>query len=349
MSKKKGKSAIVLIILAVAVIAGCFIAYEKLNGFDIQEAAYIYIDSDDDADSVRQKIVDNGKPKCISMFDALKMPLKFDSTFRTGKYEINNGMSILNLMRNIRNHNQVPVNLVVPSGLRTNEDIASRLTKNIMLDSATVASFLNDEGMLQKYDLDFESVNGFFIPNTYEVWWDMPLDALMDRMAKEKKAFWTSERIAKLDNLKDYSEIAWTEADVMNLASIVESETANNAEKPAIAGLYINRMKIGMPLQSDPTIKFALKDFALRRILNEHLKVNSPYNTYINPGLPPGPICIPSIASIDAVLNFQKHGYLYMCAKEDFSGTHNFAVTYGEHLKNAAKYTMALNARKIFK
>ena len=178
-----------------------------------------------------------------------------------------------------------------------------------------------------------------FVPNTYEVYWDTPVEKFLDRMKKESDRFWNSERKAKADKLQ------LNPVEVITLASIVDEETANNAEKPMIAGMYYNRLKQHMPLQADPTIKFALQQFELRRIYTKLLSVVSPYNTYRNEGLPPGPIRIPSVAGIDAVLNLVHHDYLYMCAKEDFSGTHNFAKTYPEHLANAAKYSAALDAR----
>ena len=180
-----------------------------------------------------------------------------------------------------------------------------------------------------------------FIPDTYEVYWNISLDKLMKKMEKANNNFWNEERTTKANAM------GLTKDEVATLASIVDEETANNSEKPMIAGMYFNRLKKGMPLQADPTIKFALKDFALRRIYHKLLTVDSPYNTYKNQGLPPGPIKIASVAGIDAVLNYVHHDYLYMCAKEDFSGTHNFAVTYSEHLQNAAKYTKALNNRGI--
>ncbi len=180
-----------------------------------------------------------------------------------------------------------------------------------------------------------------FVPNTYDMYWDVSIDNLLQRMKKEHDRFWKGDREAKA------AQINLTPAEVATLASIIDEETTDNAEKPMIAGMYINRLRVGMPLQADPTIKFALKQFELKRIYNKLLDTDSPFNTYANKGLPPGPIKIASIKGIDAVLNYVKHDYLYMCAKEDFSGSHNFAKTYQEHLKNASKYTQALNARGI--
>ena len=182
-----------------------------------------------------------------------------------------------------------------------------------------------------------------FIPETYQVYWDISIEDFFARMKKEHNKFWNEDRRLKAKT------IGMTPEEVCTLASIVEEETNNNDEKPMVAGLYINRLHTGMPLQADPTIKFALQDFSLRRITNQHLSIQSPYNTYLNTGLPPGPIRIPSPKGLDSVLNYVKHNYIYMCAKEDFSGTHNFASNYADHMVNARKYWKALNERKIFK
>ena len=202
-------------------------------------------------------------------------------------------------------------------------------------------STLYNPTICETMNLDTANISCLFIPDTYEVYWDISIDELLKRMQKESARFWNDERIAKA------SALGLTPNEVITLASIIEEETANNSEKPAIAGMYINRLKQNMPLQADPTIKFALKQFELKRIYHNMLTLESPYNTYLNTGLPPGPIRIPSIKGIDAVLNAESHNYLYMCAKEDFSGTHNFARTYNEHLVNAAKYRRALNMRGI--
>ena len=182
-----------------------------------------------------------------------------------------------------------------------------------------------------------QTIPAMFIPNTYEMYWNISAGKLMQRMKREYTAFWTETRRSRAEK----AGISPVEAAI--LASIVEEESAATEEYSIIAGLYINRLHRGMPLQADPTVKFALGNFTLHRILHEHLNVDSPYNTYLYSGLPPGPIRIPSIAGVDAVLNYSKHHYLYMCAKEDFSGKHNFAASLAEHNRNAGRYQAALN------
>lgn len=326
--------------------AGGFYLYK--SGFTVKDRVAIYIDTDDNIDSVRHKIESTTEPQSMMAFDVFAKVFSLSDHIRTGKYEVTSDLSMLKLIRHIRNHNETPVKLVVPS-VRTIQDMAGRLADHLMLDSATIANRLIDNAQLQSLGYTVEKVPALFVPNTYEVYWDISIDEFIARMQKENDAFWTKERMAKLAEVSEYAGREMNKIDVVTLASIVDSETANNAEKPNIAGLYLNRLRINMPLQSDPTVKFALADFALRRILKAHLSVDSPFNTYKNTGLPPGPICIPSVAGIDAVLNHASHNYIYMCAKEDFSGTHNFAESYSEHLKNAARYTLALNQRKIFK
>ena len=237
---------------------------------------------------------------------------------------------------------QEPINLTV-SNVRTLDRLARSIGKQLMIDSTEIATVMNDTIFQKRMGYKKETMSSLFIPETYQVYWDMSVDEFFERMQKEHEKFWNQQRLAKAES------IGMTPEEVSTLASIVEEETNNNEEKPMVAGLYINRLHKGMPLQADPTIKFALQDFGLRRITNEHLNVNSPYNTYLNAGLPPGPIRIPSPIGIDAVLNYAKHDYIYMCAKEDFSGTHNFASNYADHMKNARKYWNALNERKIFK
>lgn len=296
-------------------------------------ARTIYVDGDDTTDSVITKM-DGG---CVAR--VLCRVLKYHP--RTGKYVVaEGGENTFVVFRRLRNGQQTPVNLTIPQ-VRTMDRLAGYLADRLMMDSAQVAQSFADPAFCQRYGYTVQTLPALFIPNTYQVWWDITLDGFMQRMQKENKNFWTEERVSKAQ------KAGFTNEEIVTLASIVDEETANNAEKPMVAGMYIRRLQVGMPLQADPTVKFAVGDFSLRRIYHKHLEVESPYNTYRNTGLPPGPIRIPSIAGIDAVLNYVHHDYIYMCAKEDFSGSHNFARTYAEHLQNARKYTQALNQRNI--
>lgn len=298
---------------------------------------HIYIDEDDTADSVRVKI-EKSVTSTTSGFSILSFLSGYE--VKTGCYAIEPDESMFRLFRKLKQGRQSPVRLTIPN-VRTMDRLAGTLGKELMLDSATFARHFADSAFCEHYGYDTATLACLFIPNTYEVYWNTSLEKFMQRMQKENKAFWTEERLEKA------RQANMTPNEVVTLASIVDEETANNAEKPMVAGMYINRLNTGMPLQADPTIKFALKNFSLRRIYHNMLDADSPYNTYRNTGLPPGPIRIPSIAGIDAVLNYVKHDYLYMCAKEDFSGTHNFARTYAEHLANAARYSAALNKRGV--
>ena len=293
---------------------------------------FIYIDRDDTQDSVRAKSALGWRWDIYNKVFCYRL--------RTGRYRLHPGTTYIGLYRQLRNGAQEPMNLVVPTS-RTMDRLASVLSQSLMLDSAEIASALTDSAFCNNYGYTTATIPALFIPNTYEVSWDISFDKLVERMERENSRVWTSERKAKAEAL------GLTHEEVATLASIVDEETANDAEKPMIAGVYLNRLRLGMPLQADPTVKFAVGDFSLRRILNKHLKVESPYNTYLVEGLPPGPIRIPSIAGLNAVLNRVEHPYLYMCAKEDFSGTHNFAQTLPEHYRNARRYVKALNARGI--
>lgn len=309
--------------------------------------SYVYIDTDDNIDSVYAKVQAVGRKHCFHAFKALVRHSSYSEHIRTGRYAIHSGDGTLAVFRRIKNGMQEPVSLTIPS-VRTVGDLAAAISSKMMIDEQQLYDSLTDEQFCERYGYDTATVVCAFIPNTYDIYWNASASKLMDRMKKESDKFWNSSRRDKA------AAMGLTPVQVMTLASIVDEETANNAEKPMIAGMYYNRYKFrdaeypqGMPLQADPTIKFAWKRFDLKRIYNKLLYINSPYNTYKNPGLPPGPIRIPSVAGIDAVLNYVHHDYLYMCAKEDFSGTHNFARTYSEHLANAARYSKALNERGI--
>lgn len=300
---------------------------------------YLELRPGDNVDSVYAKLEHCAEPRQMVGFKMLKSMLGY-SKVKSGRYAITTGIGSLRLLRNLRNGRQEPVKFTVPN-VRTMGDLAKVLSKITMNDSTTWAKSFSDPSFCAEFGYDTASLPCVFIPDTYDIYWDATPEKLIKRMKKESDAFWTEKRRSQAQ------EAGLTPNGVIIIASIVDQETANNAEKPMVAGMYINRFRQGMKLQADPTVKFALKNFSLRRIGGSMLFYDSPFNTYKYAGLPPGPICIPSLASIKAVLGYVHHNYTYMCAKEDFSGTHNFASTYEQQQVNARKYQAALNARGI--
>ena len=329
-----------LAVCGLLLILGLLTYYAFSSVSNVATTQYIYIDEDDTQDSVIAKIQPFANLIGMTTLNTLIRHSGYSENIRTGRYAIEPGDGPITLFRRLRSGRQTSLNLTIPES-RTMDRLAAILSNKLMLDSATIAEALTSQEVCEKLGYDTCTIAAMFVPNTYNVYWNMSIDELLQRMQKEHDRFWKGDREAKA------AEMQMTPIEVCTLASIIDEETSNNAEKPMIAGMYLNRLKEGMPLQADPTIKFALKQFELKRIYNKLLNTESPYNTYRNEGLPPGPIKIASIKGIDAVLNYTSHDYLYMCAKEDFSGTHNFARTYQEHLKNADKYTKALNERGI--
>ncbi len=271
---------------------------------------------------------------------AMIAELKKFTVPKPGRYRIKNGMNNRELVNMLRAGLQEPVQIVIRSNMRTKEQLAGRVGK-LEADSAKVLLLLNDAGFLSKYGMTPQTILTMFIPDTYEFNWNTSEEQFFDRMAQEYKKFWTDERKAKARAL------GLSQSEVVILASIVEAEQTRYAdERPAIAGLYLNRIRKGIALQSDPTVIYALGDFSINRVLNSDLKVNSPYNTYLHTGLPPGPIRIPEAASIDAVLDHEECDYIYMCA-EYGTGRHKFTHDYNVHLQNAREYQKALNKASI--
>lgn len=324
--------------ISLIILTICYYLFSSISTSDA--TTYVYIDDDDNIDSVNVKVSDVANHVGVTSFKTLARHTNYAKNIHTGRYALEPNMGALTFFRHLRNGNQSAIKLTVPS-VRTKKRLADELCAKLMIDANDMYKALNDSSICSKYNLDTATIISMFIPNTYEVYWDTSLEKLLDRMQKENDNFWNDDRTSKAEALN------LSKTEVITMASIIDEETANNGEKPMIAGMYYNRLKQNMPLQADPTIKFALQQFELRRIYHKLLTVDSPYNTYRNVGLPPGPIRIPSVAGIDAVLNLVHHDYLYMCAKEDFSGTHNFAKTYTEHLQNAAKYSKALDNRNI--
>ena len=305
-----------------------------------KEKAFLDIPDSCTFNDVTRLLQKNSKVLSIGSFRQVAGLLHYGEKIRSGRYVLKSGMNNFQLIRILRNGRQTPVRLTF-NNIRTKEQLAVRLGAQLMADSTSILKLLNDSAFLASYNLNPYTSISLFIPNTYEVFWNTNAKALFERMNKEYSRFWTKERKAKA------AAIPLTPTEVTTLASIVEEETNNKHDRPMVAGLYINRMKAGMPLQADPTVKFALGDFGLKRILFGHLRTKSPYNTYLNLGLPPGPIRVATENGIDAVLNYSHHNYIYMCASETLNGEHKFAATWAEHQVNAKKYRKELDELKI--
>ena len=250
-------------------------------------------------------------------------------------------MTNLEAVKLLRSGAQTPLDITF-NNVRLKEELAEKICSGIAADEDRFFALLQDTAVIRSYGFNQYTIVSMFIPNTYEVYWTISEKELLDRMKTEYDRFWNDERRAKAE------KIGMTPEEVSTLASIVEAESKRIDEKPKIAGVYINRLEKGMALQADPTLVYAAGDFSIKRVLNKHKEIESPYNTYKYPGLPPGPINIPPISAIDAVLNFTSHNYLYFCAKEDFSGYHNFATNLTAHLNNARRYQNALNKARLY-
>lgn len=259
-----------------------------------------------------------------------------------GRYILKDGMSNNELVNMLRSGAQAPVNVTF-NNIRKLEDLAAVFSERLEADSAAFMRAFTDEQLIKEVGFLPNTLIALFIPNTYQIYWNTSPKSLMLRMKKEYDSFWNEERLKKAETIR------LTPVQVSTLASIVDEETIKRDEKPRVAGLYINRLNIGMRLQADPTIKFVIGDFNVNRVLTKDLERDSPYNTYIYAGLPPGPIRMPSVEGIDAVLNYEQHEFLYMCAKDDFSGYHAFARTLRQHNINAEKYRKALNRSRIYR
>ena len=304
---------------------------------------YIYIPSNSEFTDVVKLLSENGLLINANSFEWLARQKKYDTNIKAGRYRINRALNNNDLVNLLRSGKQTPIKVTF-NNLRNKEQLAGKIASQIEADSLSILKYITDTTFLNKLQLNTDNVACLFIPNTYEFYWNTSVEGFVNRMVKEYSDFWNSSRKKKAAEIKlNYYQVAV-------LASIVEKEQSiKRDERPEIAGLYLNRLKKRMKLESDPTLIFALGDFTIKRVLNKDKKVESPFNTYKNKGLPPGPICIPSINAIDAVLNASEHKYIFMCAKEDFSGYHNFAKTYAKHLINARKYQKALNKRKIMR
>ena len=334
---------VALVILLLLGIKGYGI-YKKafMRNFILKEnhAPYIYIKTGADYNDVLNALNKAGTIKNLKSFTWTANRKKYKDHIYPGRYKLSKFMNNNELINLLRSGRQTPVNVTF-SNIRTLEELASKVSEQIEADSDSIMQLLTNEEFLKQHGFNHYTIPGMFIPNTYEFYWNTTAKEFFLRMEKEYDAFWNADRTAKAE------EMHFTKNEVITLASIVKEETLMPDERRKIAGVYINRLHKGIRLQADPTVRFALGDFGIRRVLKKQLQVDSPYNTYKYGGLPPGPIAIPSIGAIDAVLNYEKNDYLYFCAKPDFSGYHNFAKTLAQHNKNARLYQRVLNRRKI--
>jgi len=341
MSRKKKIFLIIFIVLAALAIVA-YIFGKKYRDYIFAanikmetEVAYIYIPNGSNYDDVVSILKESGYVVDIESFEQVSEWKKYSEKILAGRYEIADGMSNNELVNLLRSGEQTPVKLSFIS-VRSLDILAGKVAVYIEADSTQIADLLHSNEIIKQYGFNEKTFMSMFIPNTYEFYWNTSAEKFIERMAEEYKKFWSDSR------KQQAATLGMSQSEVATLASIVESESQMNDERPTIAGVYINRLNIGMLLQADPTVVYAVGDFTLRRVLKRHLKMDSPYNTYMYAGLPPGPICIPSVSSLDAVLNYEKHNYKYFCAKEDFSGYHNFASSLSQHNNNANKYHRAL-------
>jgi UPF0755 protein len=350
MARKKGKAKkgrrpgiiLWLIIAAVLLLSGLYFMFRIFgpNTQPFHDHKYFYIRTGSTYKQVIAALADQGIIRNINSFEWVAGQLHYKEHVRAGRYKIHAGMSNFAIAKLLRSGRQTPVRLVI-NKLRTKADLIQLVSDNLEADSGSLSAVINDPVYLRRFGFDTSNVMCFIIPDTYEFYWNTDAEKVFSKLEKAYDIFWDSTRRAEANAL------GLSPNKVVILASIVEEETNKNDEKPMIASVYLNRLRTGMRLSADPTVKFALNDFTLRRIYRKYTEFVSPYNTYLHPGLPPGPICTPSIKTIDAVLHAPDTDYLYFCAREDLSGYHAFAKTFKEHLQNAKRYQAALDRLNI--
>lgn len=335
---------VVMVTLGTSVLG--IIAYLKflspvVRNIDINDP-FVYIPTGADFTDVaailnKKKLISN-----VNDFTWLAKQMKYVNHIKPGKYKLHNGMSNKEIIEMLRAGRQESVKLSI-NNIRKLDGLALLISSKLEADSNSIVKLFSDSVYLSQHGFNTYNSISVIIPNTYEFYWNTSAEEFFERMLREYKKFWTDNR------LKMASDLGLDPKQVSVVASIVEKETRQKDEKPILAGIYLNRLEQGWKLEADPTLIYAANDFTIKRVLNIHKQIDSPYNTYLNFGLPPGPICTPSIESIDAVLNRKKTGYMFFCAREDFSGYHNYAATYREHMRNARVFQAALDRRGIKK
>ncbi|WP_430809284.1 MULTISPECIES: endolytic transglycosylase MltG [unclassified Carboxylicivirga] len=334
---------IILVITAVALYMGKRF-YDRIYAPNVTVDAaqpYFYIPTGADFEDVMVALEDGAYLKDAAAFRWVAQKKNY-TRIKPGRYKLVNNWSNNDLVNLLRAGRQTAVKVTF-NNIRTMAELAGEVSDYLECDSLSLLEALSNQDVFRQYGFNEAQAPALFIPNTYELWWNTTPESFIKRMHKEYQRFWSQTRRQKAE------AAGLTPIEVSTLAAIVDEETIKSDEKPLVAGLYINRLRKGIRLQADPTVKYAIGDFSIQRVLSKDLKTDSPYNTYKYAGLPPGPIRVPSVSGIEAVLNYKKHDYLYMCAKEDFSGYHNFAKTLRQHNINARKFQRALNSNRIYR
>jgi UPF0755 protein len=334
----KKKPGYIVVIILLGVILCVWLVFGSATAFETK-SKYIYVrDTGNIKEQVMRQLDTGHIVRFTGVFNLVASNAGVWQRLKPGRFEVKKSENILNIVRTLRNNTQSPVRFTIIK-LRLKEDLARQIAKNFSTDSLTAIRFLDNNDSLQQLDLDTNTVMSMIIPDTYLIKWNTSLKNILKKLKSDNETFWK-----KNDRLKKAQQQGLTPLQVYTIASIIEEETNKKDEKGNIASVYINRLNKDMPLQADPTIKYALRDFSIKRIYYDYLKVESPYNTYRYKGLPPGPVCTPSQATIDAVLDAPKTDYLYFVAKSDFSGYHHFSNNYTEHEQYAKAYQKALDS-----
>jgi UPF0755 protein len=334
------KKKIIFSTIGILILFAGFFAWKFFGpAVTIKQERYLYIKTGSGIGDVKNELREKHFIRSAAWFNMISKIAGYKNV-KPGRYAVKDGMSLLNLVRMLKNGQQSPVNFII-TRIRTKENLAEKTGAAFECDSLQMIRFLNNPDSLKPYELDTNTVMAAAMPFTYTIKWNTTPRKIFQQFYAAWKNFWTPERKEKADALH------LTPLEVSTLASIIEEETNAQSDKPNIASVYLNRIAKGWPLQADPTLKFAMKNFGLKRILNVHKETISPYNTYLNKGLPPGPICTPSLETIDAILDSPKTDYMYFVANSDFSGTHIFTTNYEDHLKYAQLYQQELNKRNV--
>ncbi len=335
---KPNKGLVFFLLFAILLVSFSFYGFQIIYTPNVlvgKENRLIIIPENATFKTVQDKLYEGDYVQDLISFSFLARLTNYDDHIKSGRFVLLANTTNLQAIRLLRSGEQEPVKITF-NNVRLISDLSEKITKTLGMKPEQFETALIKFSMNNNYGFNKDNVMTMFIPNTYEVYYNVEPDALIKRLYGEYEKFWNEDRLWKA------KKVGFTPIEVSILASIVQAETIKRDEAPKIAGLYINRLKKGIALQADPTLVFAVGDFSIKRVLNEHKIIDSPYNTYRNPGLPPGPINLPEINSIDAVLTYSASDYYYMCAKEDFSGYHNFTNSYQVHLKNAGRYQHAL-------